>query len=62
MDMIKKGKLSIEWCPTSDMVADFWTKLNQGALFLKYRNEIMGIEKPNSKKKTRAKGCSIQRS
>jgi hypothetical protein len=60
-DMIKTGKVSIKWCPTLDMVADLWTKLNQGALFLKYRNEIMGMEKP-SKKQTRAKGCSSQRS
>ena len=41
-DMIKKGKVSVEWTPTDDMVADFWTKPNQGSLFLKHRDLIMG--------------------
>ena len=50
-DMIKKNKVSVEWIPTDDMVADFWTKPNQGSLFLQHRNSIMGQEKPTKLKK-----------
>ena len=51
-DMIKKNKMSVEWMPTADMVADFWTKPNQGSLFIKHRDLIMGQETP---KRARAK-------
>ena len=50
-DMIKKNKVLVEWIPTNDMVADFWTKPNQGSLFLRHRNSIMGQEKPTKLKK-----------
>ena len=49
-DMIKKGKMSVEWCPTDDMVADFWTKPTQGALFARHRDLVMGVESPKKKK------------
>jgi hypothetical protein len=42
-DMIRKKKMSVEWIPTGDMVADFWTKPSQGALFKKHRDLIMGV-------------------
>jgi hypothetical protein len=42
-DRIKKGDLSVEWCPTGDMTSDFMTKPNQGALFRKFRDQIMGV-------------------
>jgi hypothetical protein len=42
-DRIKKGDLSVEWCPTGDMTGDFMTKPNQGALFRKFRDQIMGV-------------------
>ena len=43
-DQVKKGNLSIEYCPTNDMVADFWTKPLQGAKFKKFKKLIMGEE------------------
>lgn len=43
-DRIAKGELSLEWCPTKDMIADFMTKPLQGFLFKKFRDIIMGIE------------------
>jgi hypothetical protein len=43
-DMIKSGKLSVEWCPTADMVGNFWTKPSQGPLFRKHRDLIMSVE------------------
>ena len=42
-DRIKKKEISVEWCPTADMVADFWTKPTQGQLFAKFRDLIMGV-------------------
>jgi hypothetical protein len=31
------------WCPTGDMIGDFATKPLQGALFRKFRDQIMGV-------------------
>ena len=42
-DRVKNGELSIEWCPTGDMIGDFMTKPTQGALFKKFRDQIMGV-------------------
>ena len=42
-DRIKKKEISVEWVPTADMVADFWTKPTQGQLFTKFRDLIMGV-------------------
>ena len=42
-DRIEKRDLSVEWCPTEDMIGDFMTKPNQGALFMKFRDQIMGV-------------------
>ena len=42
-DRILKGDVSVEWCPTEDMTADFWTKPLQGSLFRKFRDLIMGV-------------------
>jgi hypothetical protein len=35
-------KISTHWCPTKEMVADFWTKPLQGSHFRKLREYIMG--------------------
>jgi hypothetical protein len=35
-------EISIDWCPTKEMVADFMTKPLQGSLFKKLRDYIMG--------------------
>jgi hypothetical protein len=43
-DRIKKGELSVEYCPTLDMIADYFTKALQGSLFRKLRDLILGIK------------------
>jgi hypothetical protein len=43
-DRIKKGELSVQYCPTLDMMADYFTKALQGSLFRKLRDLIMGIK------------------
>jgi hypothetical protein len=35
-------EISIDWCPTKEMVADYMTKPLQGSLFRELRNYIMG--------------------
>ena len=42
-DRIKKGELSVKYCPTLDMIADYFTKPLQGSLFRKLRDLVMGI-------------------
>ncbi len=41
-DRVKSKEIRIEYCPTGDMVADYFTKPLQGALFTKFRDMIMG--------------------
>ena len=41
-DQVEKGNLSIEYCPTDVMWADFMTKPLQGEKFQKFRDEILG--------------------
>jgi hypothetical protein len=40
---VDKGNVSLVWCPTGDMIGDFMTKPLQGALFWKFRDQIMGV-------------------
>ena len=41
-DQVEKGNISVEYCPTGEMVADFMTKPLQGTQFLKFKKLIMG--------------------
>jgi hypothetical protein len=43
-DRVANGELRIEHCPTADMVADFFTKPLQGALFYKLRDLVMNVD------------------
>jgi hypothetical protein len=47
-DQVASKELSIEHCPTEDMVADYFTKALQGRLFYKLRDLVMNIG-PSSK-------------
>ena len=42
-DRISAGELSVEYCPTFDMIGDFATKPLQGSQFRRFRNVILGI-------------------
>ena len=42
-DIIKKGEVTVDWCPTYDMTGDFFTKPNQGLLFRQFHDMIMGV-------------------
>jgi hypothetical protein len=41
-DRVNMKEVSLHWCPTKEMVADFWTKPLQGSYFRKLRDYIMG--------------------
>jgi hypothetical protein len=41
-DQIKKGNVTVEYCPTDEMSGDFMTKPLQGEKFRKFRRAIMG--------------------
>jgi hypothetical protein len=41
-DRVNMKEVSIEWCPTKDMVADFMSKPLQGSHFKRLRDIIMG--------------------
>ena len=41
-DRIDKGEVSVDYCPTYLMLADFFTKPLQGRMFQLFRNVIMG--------------------
>ena len=41
-DFIAKGDLSVVWCSTNKMIADFLTKPLQGKVFQKFRDVLMG--------------------
>ena len=41
-DRIAKGNLSVVWCPTDKMIADYLTKPLQGQMFIRFRDVLMG--------------------
>ena len=43
-DRIASKEVKVEYCPTGDMLADFFTKPLQGTLFRKFRNIIMNCD------------------
>ena len=49
-DRVDKGEVKIEYCPTEEMLADFYTKPLQGSLFRKFRDVIMGYKHISSLK------------
>ena len=40
-DNVRRGTAKVEYCPTEQMVADFFTKPLQGSLFRKFRSIIL---------------------
>ena len=42
-DRIQKGDISVEWCPINDITGYFFTNPNQGSLFRRFTDMIMGV-------------------
>lgn len=51
-DRIDSGNMNVVYCPTEEMLADFFTKPLQGALFRKFRDVVMGMKHINTLKRT----------
>jgi hypothetical protein len=43
-DLIQRGEVQIEYCPTDDMLADYMTKPLTGVKFKQFRNKIMNLK------------------
>ena len=43
-DRIKNDELQIEYCPTDNMVAEYFTKPLQGKKFFQFRKTIMNLK------------------
>ncbi|MDA3875508.1 MAG: reverse transcriptase domain-containing protein [Halothiobacillus sp.] len=43
-DQIAKGRMRVQYCPTEEMVADFFTKPLQGSLFRKFRALVLNLD------------------
>ena len=44
-DRVKNGEITLKYCPTDQMLADYFTKPLQGAKFILFRDMILGISK-----------------
>ena len=47
-DRIKKDEVHVQYCPTQNMLADYFTKPLQGATFCKFRDAIMNCHSGRS--------------
>jgi hypothetical protein len=45
-DLLARGVITIEYCPTLDMLADLFTKPLQGSLFQTMRDHVLGTTNP----------------
>ena len=43
-DLIKRGVVTVKFCPTLSMIADYFTKPLQGSLFTDLRNQVLGVK------------------
>ena len=43
-DRIDNNELKVTWCPTEDMVADYFMKTLQGIKFKQFRNIILNLK------------------
>jgi hypothetical protein len=42
-DRIARKEIAVQYCPTKEMIADYFTKPLQGALFYKFCDQILGV-------------------
>ena len=42
-DRVRNGEITLKYCPTDQMLADYFTKPLQGIKFIQFRDMILGI-------------------
>ena len=47
-DKIKKGEVKVAYCPTQEMLGDFFTKPLQGTQFIRMRSKILNLPSSSS--------------
>ena len=60
-DRINSEKIQVEYCPTEMMLADFFTKPLQGALFRKFRDVVLGYKHIDDLRQTTEEASSQER-
>ena len=58
---IEKGNVAVVYCPTDEMIGDFFTEPLQGAKFQKFRGLIMGFKDPKVFRRAKAGDRSVLR-
>ena len=58
-DRVNSGEMDIEYCPTNEMIADFFTKPLQGSKFTKFRDMILDIIPMNEEEILKAQNRSV---
>ena len=43
-DKIKSGEVAVQYCPTDEMISDFFTKPLQGSKFYQFRKVVMDLQ------------------
>jgi hypothetical protein len=43
-DLIKRGEIEVKYCPTDEMIADYFTKPLVGSKFAEFRSKIMNFK------------------
>ena len=59
--LLNSEKIQVEYCPTEMMLADFFTKPLQGALFRKFRDVVLGYKHIDDLKQTTEEASSQER-
>jgi hypothetical protein len=47
-DKIRKGEIKVAYCPTQEMLGDFFTKPLQGTQFVRMRSKILNLPSSSS--------------
>jgi len=47
-DKIKKGEVKVAFCPTHDMLADYFIKSLQGSLFIRMQDKVLNLPSSTS--------------
>jgi hypothetical protein len=46
-DLVHRGEVELEYCPTEVMLADYMTKAVVGTKFIEFRDQVLGITPPS---------------